>query len=342
MPSEQGKLDIAVVGATGLVGSAVLELLARRELPLGTLYPLASENSEGNSVEFGQRRLTVHNLEGFDFRDVQLALFCVPTDVARSNIPQAAEAGCIVIDMSEAFRLDPDVPLVIAEINPQAVADYRARNILASPDASIIQSLLALHPLHRQNPLERINAVFMRAVSEIGKAGIDELSGQSIAMFNLKTVKSQVFAQQIAFNVLAQAGGNSVKDGVKFEYHLQQELQKVLLDPDIGMNTTAVQAPVFFGHSAALHVEFKDKISPEQARKLLTKQPRLKLVDDNKQCKFASAVSHAANDESIYISRVRPDPSWERGLNLWVVSDNIRAAANNGVLIAEVLVKSYL
>ena len=342
MSSEQGKWDIAVVGATGLVGSAILELLAQREFPVGQLFPLASENSEGNSVEFGQHRLTVHTLAGFDFRDVQLALFCVPTDVAQTYVPQAAQAGCSVIDLSASFRLDPAVPLVIAEVNPEAVADFQVSNIIASPDSSVIQSLLALHPLHRQNPLERINAVFMRAVSEIGKAGIDELSGQSIALFNLKEVKSQQFAQQIAFNVLAQAGGKSVKDGAKLENQAQQELQKILQDPDIGMNVTAVQVPVFFGHSTALHIEFKDKFSMEQARKLLSKQPRLRLVDDSRQGKFATAVSHAANDEQIYVSRVREDPSWERGLNLWVVSDNIRTAANNGVLIAEILVKGYL
>jgi aspartate-semialdehyde dehydrogenase len=342
MSKEQGKLEIAVVGATGLVGSAVIELLAQREFPVGQLYPLASEKSEGNSVEFGQHRLTVRNLEDFDFRDVQLALFCVPMEVAKSYVPQAAEAGCIVIDLSEAFRLDVDVPLVIAEINPGAVADFQNKYIIACPDSSVIQSLLALNPLHRQNPLERINAVYMRAVSEIGRAGIDELSGQSIALFNLKELKSKQFAQQIAFNVLAQAGGKIVKDGAKLELHLQQELQKILQDPDIGMNATAIQVPVFFGHSAALHIEFKDKFSTEQARKLLEKQPRLSLVDDARHGKYATAVSHAANDEQIYISRVREDPSWERGLNLWVVSDNIRAAANNGVLVAEILVKGYL
>ena len=342
MSREQGKCDIAVVGATGLVGSAVLELLAQHQFPLGQLYPLASENSEGNSVEFDQHRMTVRNLEGFDFRDVQLALFCVPTEVAKSYVPQAAQAGCVVIDFSDAFRLDPDVPLVIAEINPQAVAEFQTRNIIASPDASIIQSLLALNPLHRQNPLERINAVFMRAVSEIGRAGINELSNQSIAMFNLKEVKSQQFAQQIAFNILAQSGGKTVKGGAELEHQLQQELQKILQDPDIGMNVTAVQVPVFFGHSASLHIEFKDKISVQQARKLLSKQIPLKLVDDAKHGKFATAVTHAANHDRIYISRIREDVSWERGLDMWVVADNIRAAANNGVLLAEVLVKSYL
>jgi aspartate-semialdehyde dehydrogenase len=342
MSEQQGKWDIAVVGATGLVGSAVLELLAQCDFPLGQLYPLASENSEGNSVEFGQRRLTVRNLAEFDFTQVRLALFCVPADVAKRFIPQATQAGCSVIDLSEASRLDPDVPLVIAEINPQAVANYQRKQIIACPDSSVIQTLLALYPLHQQNPLERINAVLMRAVSEIGRAGIDELSQQSIALFNLKEVKTKQFAQQIAFNVLAQAGGKKVKDGAKFEQNLQLELQKILEDPDIGMNVTATQVPVFFGHSTALHIEFKDKFSTEQARKLLLKQPRLSVTKDTSRGDYATAASHAANDAHIHVSRVRADPSWDRGLNLWVVSDNIQTAANNGVHVAEILVKDYL
>lgn len=338
----QGKLDIAVVGATGLVGGAVMELLPQRELPLGQIYPLASSNSEGNSVDYGQYRLMVHDLAKFDFTQVQLALFCVPADVARTYIPLATQAGCIAIDLSSAYRLEPQVPLVIAEINPDNIAEYQDKKIIACPDSSLIHCLLAINPLHRQNPLERINAVFMRAVSEIGKAGINELSGQSIAMFNLKEVKPKHFAQQIAFNVLAQSGGKSVKDGAKLEHNLQLELQKILQDPDIGMNVSAVQVPVFFGHSAALHIEFKDKMSREQARKHLAKQSGLTLVDDPGHGKYATAVSHAANDGQIFISRVREDASWDRGLDLWVVADNIRAAANNGVQVAEILVKDYL
>ncbi|MBI1425337.1 MAG: aspartate-semialdehyde dehydrogenase [Gammaproteobacteria bacterium] len=342
MSKQQGKWDVAVVGATGLVGGAVLELLARRNFPIGQLYPLASENSEGKSVEYGDHRLTVHLLDNFDFRNVQLALFCVPSDVAKVHIPEASQAGCTVIDFSDAYRLDPAVPLVVAEVNPHALAEVSDGSIIASPDSSIIQCLLALHPLHQRNPLERINAVFMRAVSELGQAGIDELSSQSIALFNMKEMKSREFSQQIAFNVLAQSGGKKVKDGAKQEYHLQQELQKILEDPDIGMNVTATQVPVFFGHSAALHIEFKDKFSTEQAQKLFGTQTRIRLVNEARQARFATAVSHAANDENIYISRLREDPSWDRGLNMWVVSDNIRTAANNGVLVAETLVKDYL
>lgn len=342
MSQQQGKFDIAVVGATGLVGSAVLELLTECEFPVGQIYPLASEDSDGNSVEFGERRLIVHQVEGFDFHQVQLALFCVPAEIARTYAPRATQAGCIVIDLSAAYRLDPQVPLVVADVNSDAVAGYQNKHIIACPDSSLIQILLALSPLHRQDPLERINAVFMLAVSELGKAGIDELSSQSIALFNLKEVKTRLFGQQIAFNVLAQSGGKTVKDGAKYEFQLQQELQKILEDPDIGMNVTATQVPVFFGHSAALHVEFKDEISTEQARKILSKQSRLTLVEAAGHGGFASAVSHAANDEQIYVSRVREDPSWERGLDFWVVADNIRAAANNGVLVAEILVKGYL
>ncbi|MEJ2399387.1 MAG: aspartate-semialdehyde dehydrogenase [Gammaproteobacteria bacterium] len=336
MSSKQGMWDIAVVGATGLVGTAVLELLAQRSFPVGQVFPLASENSEGDSVAFGKRHLSVHTLEGFDFRQVQLALFCVPASVATQYIPSATQANCVVVDLSEAYRLDPQVPLVVAEVNADAIADYQQRNLIACPDSSILQLALTLQPLHQHNPLERINAVLLRAVSELGRAGIDELSGQSIALFNLKEIKRKQFEQQIAFNVLGQAGGRNVKDGANREMQLQQELQKILEDPDIGMNATAIQVPVFFGHSAALHVEFEDKLSTEQARKLLESQTRIRLVED------ASAVSHAASDEHIYVSRVREDPTWDRGLNLGTVLDNVSAAANNGVHVAEILVKDYL
>jgi len=342
MSNQQGKWDIAVVGATGLVGNAVLETLAQREFPIAQVFPLASANSDGNTVEFGKHHLAVHQLDGFDFRKVQLAIFCIPDTVARTWVLEASQAGCIVIDLSAAFRLEPEVPLVIAEINPQAIAGFQARNIIASPDSSILHSLLATFPLHQQNPLERINAVFMRAVSELGRAGIDELSSQSIALFNLKSIKNKQFSEQVAFNVLPQAGGKAMKDGSKFEHTLEHELKKILEDPDIGMNVTAAQVPVFFGHSAALHIEFRDKMSTEQARKLLEKYPRLTLVGDARQAKFATAVTHAANDEQVYVSRVRDDPSWERGLDLWVVADNIRTAANNSVQVAEILVKDYL
>lgn len=342
MSNQQGKFNIAVVGATGLVGTAVLEILSQRSFPVADLFPLASENSEGNSVEFGQRHLSVRQLDGFDFRDVQIAIFCVPDDVARVFVPEASQAGCTVIDLSAAFRHASDVPLIAAEVNPEAVAGYQSSNIIACPDSSVLQTLLATFPLHQFNPLERINAVFMRAVSELGRVGMDELSSQSIALFNLKPIKSKLFQEQVAFNVLPQSGGRAVNDFEKFELSLQLELQKILEDPDIGMNVTAIQVPVFFGHSAALHIELRDNISTEQARKHLKRQPRLTLVGNTDQSNFATAVTHAANDGQIYVSRVRLDPSWERGIDMWVVADNIRTAANNGVQVAEILVKDYL
>lgn len=336
MSSKQGKLDIAVVGATGLVGRVILELLAERGFPVGQLFPLAGDDSEGDSVEFGKHHLTVHRLEGFDFRQVQLALFCVPADVALQSIPEALAAGAIVIDLSSAYRLQADVPLVVAEVNPTAIADYTSRHLIACPDSAAIQLALSLFPLHRENPLERINAVVMRAVSDIGRAGIDELSGQSIALFNLKERKPGHFSRQMAFNVLGHGGGGKEKQGALCENHLQQELKKILEDPDIGLNVTATQVPVFFGYSAALHVEFKEKISTEQARKLLELEPRISLVED------ATVVSHAANSDHVYVSRIREDSTWDRGLNLWTVMDNVRAAAINGVHVAEILVKDYL
>lgn len=336
MSNKQGKWDVAVVGATGLVGRAVLECLAERRFPVGQLFPLASADSEASSVEFGQRHLTVHTLEDFDFRQVQLAVCCVPADVASRAIPEAVAAGATVIDLSSAYRFDADVPLVVAEVNPTAIAAYSERQIIACPDSAAIQLALSLFPLHRQNPLERVNAVVMCAVSGVGHAGIDELSAQSIALFNLKERKPAHFSKQIAFNVLGHAGGKKVKQDALYESHLQQELKKILEDPDIGFNVTATQVPVFFGFSAALHIEFKEKFSTEQARKLLESEPRITLVDD------ATVVSDAANNDHVFVSRVREDTTWDRGLNLWTVMDNVRAAAINGVHIAEILVKDYL
>lgn len=335
-------LDIAVVGASGLVGGAVIEQLAQRDFPVGQLFPLASAESEGNTVQFGKRHLSVHDLATFDFAKVALAFFCVPEDVAREHIPRATAAGCIVIDQSPVYRLDPEVPLVIPQCNAQAIGDYLLKRIIASPDSSIIHILLALLPLHHSARLERINAVALRAVSEIGKAGIDELSGQSIAMFNLKPIEQQQFSQQIAFNVLPEAGGKGMLAGMRLETQLQEEFQKILQDPDIQMNATALQVPVFFGHSHVLHVEFQEEIATQTACQALRDGGLVNLVQAEEEAEFASAVNDAANDDQIFVSRVREDRTWPRGLDLWVVADNIRCAANNSVNIAEILVKDYL
>lgn len=334
--------DIAVVGATGLVGGAVIELLAQRDFPVGRLYPLASAESEGTSIEYDKHRLTVHDLAEFDFSKVTLAFFCVPEDVAREHIPRASGAGCIVIDQSPAYRLDPEVPLVIPQCNAQAVGDYGLKKIIASPDSSVIHSLIPLLSLHYAYRLERINAVQMRAVSEIGRAGISELSSQSIAVFNLKPIEQKYFQQQIAFNVLPQAGGMSAAAGVRLETLLQEEVQKILQDPDIQVNVTATQVPVFFGHSQALHIEFQEEIAIQDARERLMDDALGKLVQILDDGEFATAVENAANNDQIFISRIREDMTWPRGLNLWVVADNIRCAANNSVNIAEILVKDYL
>jgi len=334
--------DIAVVGATGLVGGAVIDLLAQHDFPLGQLYLLASSESEGTPVEYGKKRLTVHDLAEFDFSKVALAFFCVPDDVAREFIPVATGAGCIVIDQSPVFRLDPEVPLVIPHCNAQAAGDYGMKRIIASPDSSIIHSLIPLLPLHQVYRLERINAVQMRAVSEIGKAGITELSNQSIAMFNLKPIEHRYFQPQIAFNVLPQAGGGAAVASERLEALLQEEVQKILQDPDIQVSVTATQVPVFFGHSQALHIEFQEEIAIQDVRERLMDEALVKIIDTAEDGDYATAVGNAANNDQIFISRIREDTTWPRGLNLWVVADNIRCAANNSVNIAEILVKDYL
>jgi aspartate-semialdehyde dehydrogenase len=340
MPNEQGNWNLAVVGATGLIGTAVVERLAQGSLPLGELFLLGSERSEGDSVEFGRRRMVVHALEGFDFRNVDLALFCVPEPVARQYIPLATGAGCMVIDLSPAYRLEPDVPLVAGAINPQSLAGFANHNLISCPDSSVLHSLSILQALEPLGTPVRFHAVFMRAVSEAGRAGVEELSRQSIALFNLKPIESRVFEQQIAFNVLAQAG--QTRDAKRdIEQQLQSELKKILEVPDIGINIAAVQVPVFFAHSASLHIDFEDIFSMERASKSLSKNPRICLLNDAAG-KQPSAVTHAADDERVYVGRLRQTPGRETELECWSVADNIRAAANNGVLVAEILVKDYL
>jgi len=338
MPNEQGNWNLAVVGATGLIGNAVVERLAQGAFPLGELSLLASEHSDGNSVEFGRRRMVVHALESFDFQGVELALFCVPESVARQHIPRAIKAGCFVIDLSPAHRLDPDVPLVAGEFNPQSLAGFAKRNLVACPDSSVLHSLTILQALESLGSLQRFHGVFMRAVSEAGRAGVEELSRQSIALFNLKPIECRVFPQQIAFNVLARAGA-SERD---IEQQLQSELKKILEVPDIDISIAAVQVPVFFAHSASLHIDFEDNFSMERARKTLSTNPRICLLADATPGKQPSAVTHAADDERVHIGRLRQASGRATELECWSVADNIRAAANNGVLVAEILVKGYL
>jgi aspartate-semialdehyde dehydrogenase len=335
--------DVAVVGATGAVGEAMLEILAERKFPVGQLYPLASERSAGGKVTFGNRELTVGKLSDFDFRKAQIGLFSAGSSVSEEYAPKAGASGCVVIDNTSRFRYDDDVPLVVPEVNPEALAGYKARNIIANPNCSTIQMVVALKPIHDAVGIERINVATYQAVSGAGRRGIEELAEQTANLLNAKPVeKGGKFPKQIAFNVLPQVDEFQDNGYTREEMKMVWETQKIL-DPAIQVNATCVRVPVFYGHSEAVHIETRDKISAEKARSLLAKAQGVVVMDERRPGGYPTAVTEAAQGDAVYVGRIREDLSHPRGLNLWVVSDNVRkGGALNSIQIAELLVKSYL
>lgn len=335
-------ISLAVVGATGLVGEAVLELLDAREFPVDSLYLLASHESAGTPREFAGKSHRVKDLANFDFRQVQLAIFCVPAKVAAQYVPQAQAAGCTVIDHSEQFRLDEHVSLVIPEINPQQLETCRPGDIIACPDSATTQMLLAVYPIYQAVGVKRIDVTTCLAVSAIGKAGIDELSKQTIALLNLKKLQAKHFSQQIAFNLLPQQASTVDENLSRQESLFINETQKILDDPDIGICPWHVQAPVFFGHSQTLTIETKGNITVDAACSLFDATPAM-IRDAENNGEIPTAVSHAASHEEVYLGRIRRLPEPLQGIGIWVVADNIRrGAAMGSVQIAEILVKDYL
>jgi aspartate-semialdehyde dehydrogenase len=333
-------IDIAIVGVSGAVGEALVNLLEQRDFPVGHFFPLASARSAGNKVQLKGKFATTQDVADFDFTQVQLAIFCVPDAVAAEYVPRAAEAGCLVIDHSATFRGDPDVPLVVAEVNPAALADCRPGDIIASPAAISIEMLLALKPIVDAVGIERINVTTFEAVSNSGKAAVEELASQTVALLNMQDIKRERFAKQIAFNVLGQIDALEANGYSREEMNLVRESQKILGDDAIVINPTAVQVPVFFGHSMALHVETRGKLGVEEARELLARALGVKLVEGDD---YPDPVSEAAGNDAVYVGRIREDISHPCGLNLWVVADNVRrGAALNSVQIAEFLVKNVL
>ena len=336
--------DVAVAGATGAVGEAMLEILAERKFPVGQVYPLASERSAGGKVAFGNRELTVGKLSDFDFKKAQIGLFSAGSSVSEQYAPQAAAAGCVVIDNTSRFRYDDDVPLVVPEVNPQALAGYKARNIIANPNCSTIQMVVALKPIHDAVGIERINVATYQAVSGAGRRGIEELAEQTAQLLNGKPVeKGGKFPKQIAFNALPQVDEFQDNGYTREEMKMVWETRKILGDPAIQVNATCVRVPVFYGHSEAVHIETRDKLSAEKARSLLAKAQGVVVMDERRPGGYPTAVTEAAQGDAVYVGRIREDLSHPRGLNLWVVSDNVRkGGALNSVQIAELLVKSYL
>ncbi len=337
------QVDVAVVGATGAVGEAMLEILHQRNFPVGKIYALASERSAGSTVQFGNKSLIVEDLAEFDFSKVQVGLFSPGASVSEIYAPKAAAAGCVVIDNTSQFRYNDDVPLVVPEVNPEAIAGYKQRGIIANPNCSTIQMLVAIKPIYDAVGITRINVCTYQAVSGSGKPAMDELAKQTAALLNGRPVEADVYPKQIAFNVLPQIDVFMDNGYTKEEMKMVWETQKIMGDARIQVNPTAVRVPVFFGHSEAVHLETRDKITAGQAMALYEKAPGIVVLDDRNDGGYPTAVTEASGQDPVYIGRIREDISHPNGLNLWVVADNLRkGAALNSVQIAEVLVEKYL
>lgn len=335
--------DVAIVGATGAVGEAMLEILEQREFPVGTLYLLASEKSAGKRLSFRGAQLAVEDLANFDFSRVQIGLFSAGGDISAEYAPKAAAAGCVVIDNTSHFRRDPDIPLVVPEVNPHAVEGLRSRGIIANPNCSTIQMLVALKPLHDAAQITRINVATYQAVSGTGKPAIEELAAQTARLLNGQPVEMKVYPKQIAFNALPHIDTFQENGYTREEMKMVWETQKIFEDDTIRVNPTCVRVPVFHGHAEAVHIETRDKLSAQQTRMLLESAPGVTVIDERRDGGYATQVTDAAGKDAVFVSRIREDISHDHGLNLWVVSDNLRkGAALNSIQIAELLISRGL
>ena len=336
-------VNVAVVGVTGAVGEVMLEILESRNFPVDNLFPLASSRSAGKSVQFRGKRHTVQDLSEFDFSQTPIALFSAGGDISAEFAPIAAEAGCVVIDNTSHFRRDADIPLVVPEVNPEAIAQYRNRGIIANPNCSTIGMLVALKPIYDAVGIERINVATYQAVSGTGKAAIEELAGQTARLLNGKPADPEVYPKQIAFNVLPHIDSFQDNGYTREEMKMVWETQKILSDETVSVNPTCVRVPVFFGHAEAVHIETRDPISTEAARALLEAAEGVVVIDQHEAGGYPTPVSDSAGQDPVFVGRIRADISHPRGLNLWVVADNVRkGAALNSVQIAEILLSQYL
>ena len=337
------KFNVAVVGATGAVGETMLAILAQRNFPVDQIYALASSKSAGKRVQSGNREITVQDLDSFDFSEIQIGLFSAGASVSDIHAPRAAAAGCIVVDNTSRFRYEKDIPLVVPEVNPHAIDQYKNRGIIANPNCSTIQMVVALKPLHAAVGIERINVCTYQAVSGTGKKAIDELAQQTMALLNGKPIETSVYPKQIAFNALPHIDIFMENGYTKEEMKMVWETRKILGDDTIQINATTVRIPVFYGHSEAVHIETREKLTAEAARDLLRQAAGVEVIDERVNGGYPTAVTEATGRDPVFVGRIREDISHPRGLDLWVVSDNVRkGAALNSVQIAEILVKDYL
>ncbi len=334
---------MAVVGATGAVGEVMLASLHKRQFPIGHIYALASEHSAGNTVSFGNKSLIVEDLASFDFSKVQIGLFSAGASVSKIYAPIAADAGCIVIDNTSAFRYDDDIPLIVPEVNAHAIADYSNTGIIANPNCSTIQMVVALKPIYDAVGIVRINVATYQAVSGSGKSAVDELVRQTTALLNGRPLEANVYPKQIAFNVLPHIDKFADNGYTWEEMKMVRETKKIMGDDTISINPTAVRVPVFYGHSEAIHLETREKLLASDARNLLASSQGIAIVDDHVDGGYPTAVTDGSGTDSVYIGRIREDISHPNGLNFWVVADNLRkGAALNSIQIAEKLIEKYL
>ena len=337
------KYNVAIVGATGAVGEVMLEMLSARGFPVKEVYVLASERSEGKKVMFGSKPLTVTNLASFDFKDADIGLFSAGGDISAEYAPKAAASNCIVIDNTSYFRYENDVPLIIPEINSCKIKDYKNRNIIANPNCSTIQMLVALKPIYDAVGIKRITVSTYQAVSGSGSGAVNELAKQTAELLNGRKAECEVYPTQIAFNVLPHIDKFLDNGYTKEEMKMNWETVKIFGDEDIKVSATCVRVPVFYGHSEAIQIETSQHISEDEARELLRDANGITIMDERRDGGYPTAVLEATGEDSVFVGRIRQDLSLSNGLSLWVVSDNLRkGAALNSVQIAEELIKNHI
>ncbi len=339
---KKAKYNVAVVGATGAVGAEMVKVLEQREFPVARLIPLASERSIGRSVEYLGKDCPVDILKDDSFKGVDIALFSAGGEVSREFAPIAAAAGAVVVDNTSAFRMDPECPLVIPEVNPGDLAQWEARRIIANPNCSTIQMLVAAAPLHREASLRRIVVSTYQSVSGAGIEAMEELSKQTVAIFSSGEIRAEVFPHRIAFNCIPHIGKFLEDGSTEEERKMIDETAKIMGDADIRVAATTVRVPVFCGHSECVNLEFADPITPERAREILSCSSGVEVVDDPALCRYPLAID-ATGKDPVYVGRIRRDPSVENGLAMWIVADNLRkGAALNAVQIAATMIREYI
>jgi len=334
--------NIAVAGATGVVGREMLSILAQRNFPVGGIRLLASERSAGEKLAFKGKDEVVRLLSEETFEGMDIGLFSPGAKVSAVYAPVAAKAGCVVIDNTSHFRMDPDVPLVVPEVNPEAIADYKKKNIIANPNCSTIQMVVALKPIHDAFRIKRVVVSTYQSVSGAGKEAMEELSGQTRSIFNMKGIEKKVFPHQIAFNCIPHIDEFLDNGYTKEEMKMANETRKIMGDDSIKVTATTVRVPVFVGHSESVNIETEKRISPQDVRDILKKAPGVKVVDEPKKALYPMPIDSCEEDD-VFVGRIRKDDTVENGINMWIVSDNLRkGAALNAIQIAEILIKEYL